>query len=130
MSNNQNTDLEIMAGMFKALANPHRLQIFLRLISCCPPGESCGVDRARACVGDLGADIGVAPSTVSHHIKELRQAGLVQVSRVGQRIECWVPAETLSRLFTFFGNCCVGETFERWRLPTATTEIEVETDEL
>ncbi len=90
-----------MASVFKALANPHRLAIFLNLASCCRPGEVCEVEE-RACVSELGAGLGLAQSTVSHHLKELRQAGLIHMKRKGQTIECWVEPNTLTELSGFF----------------------------
>ena len=73
------------ADMFKALSNPHRLTIFLRLSSCCVPGTVCEPDdMVRSCVGDLGQNLGLSPSTVSHHIKELHRAGLIRMERRGQ----------------------------------------------
>jgi ArsR family transcriptional regulator len=35
---------------------------------------------------------------VSHHIKELRGAGLIQTRRQGQNIECWVDPDILEEL--------------------------------
>jgi arsenite methyltransferase len=94
---------EELAAQFRALSNPHRLAVFRRLSTCCPPGTACTVDEAtRVCVGDLGADLDIAPSTVSHHLKELAQAGLVRRERRGRTIECWVEPEVLERLATFF----------------------------
>ncbi|MFC1835244.1 ArsR/SmtB family transcription factor [Thermodesulfobacteriota bacterium] len=89
-------ELEEFAEMFKALSNPNRLAIFLRLISRCPPGTSCAFDEEiRECVGDVGQDLGIARTTVSHHVKELRKAGLLRVERRGRNIECWVDGETV-----------------------------------
>ena len=89
--------------MFKALSNPHRLSIFLRLISCCTPGTVCNADEdMRVCVGELGQDMGIAPSTVSHHIKELRRAGLIRMKRRGRKVECWIDPDTLRDLAGFF----------------------------
>ncbi|OGS05120.1 MAG: hypothetical protein A3G41_01295 [Elusimicrobia bacterium RIFCSPLOWO2_12_FULL_59_9] len=90
------------AARFKALSNPHRLSIFLRLASCCRPGKACGSGQARTCVGDLGKNLGIAPSTVSHHLKELHQAGLVHMQRRGRLIECWVESAMLAALAEFF----------------------------
>ena len=56
----------------------------------------------RGCVGDLGRDLGIGASTVSHHIKELYQAGLIQTERRGQHVECWIVPETLEMLAEFF----------------------------
>jgi len=95
-------DLERLTQMFGALSNPNRLRIFLRLVACYM-GATCNTDgEHRPCVGDLGQDIGVAQSTVSHHIKELRRAGLIHTARHGQKIKCWVNPETWQDLTGFF----------------------------
>lgn len=104
MSNNKNIDK--YAEIFKALSNPNRLKIYMSLIDCCTPGvkhvtDSCEPESC-ACVGDLGKNLGIVPSTVSHHIKELRQAGLINMERKGQRIECWVELSTYEALKEFF----------------------------
>ncbi|MCP4545190.1 MAG: helix-turn-helix transcriptional regulator [bacterium] len=122
MSNNRKIDVGRFAAMFKALSNPGRLKIFLRLVSCCPPGDGCSVESGRAYVGELGADMGLAPSTVSHHIKELRQAGLIEMSRSGQRIECRLPAKVLTDIQAFFGSCCCGDIDEDLKLPVRDPE--------
>ncbi len=56
------------------------------------------MDQARRCVGELGEQLNIAPSTVSHHIKELRQAGIIVVERLGKNIECWVNEEAVNAL--------------------------------
>lgn len=103
MSNFQKTKVGRFAEMFKALSNPHRLEIFLTLATCCGPGTSCeSLEAMQRCVGELGEGLDIAPSTVSHHIKELRQAGLIRVERRGQNLNCWVEPETLRALERFF----------------------------
>ena len=102
MSNYQSIDLERYAGMFRALSNPHRLNIFMRLASCCSPGTDCDTDEICECVGDVSKNLGISASTVSHHIKELSRAGLIRLRRRGQNIECRVDPETLDRLAMFF----------------------------
>lgn len=94
---------ERFAGMFKALSNAHRLALFHRLTSCCAPGTKCSPDEAvRFCVGELGDGLDIAPSTLSHHLKELNRAGLVSMARRGKHIECWVEPEVLVELSQFF----------------------------
>ena len=89
--------------MFKALSNPHRLKIFMRLTSCGSQGIACcAADNVCECVGDLGNNLGIAPSTLSHHLKELYRAGLIRTRGQGQRIECRVDPEILSTLSDFF----------------------------
>ena len=106
MSNNRNGDLEQYSGMFKALSNPHRLKIFMRLVKCCRKNVDYGpgCDQMRECVGKVGKDLGIAASTVSHHIKELHRAGLMHMERRGQKIDCWVEPEIVENLARFFGE--------------------------
>jgi len=102
MSNYQ-IDTERLAEALKALGNPQRLRLFLRLLACCPPGRACcEVESAKRCVGDLGADLGIAPSTVSHHLKELKRVGLIETERNGRNIECRANPVTLSELWSVF----------------------------
>jgi len=125
MSNHQTDNMQRLAEMFKALGNPHRLAVFLRLASCCPPGPTAVSEpEARRFVGQLGAELDIAPSTLSHHIKELRNAGLIRMERRGKNIECWVDGEALgaitelltglsstgpSEARTASGDCCATE---------------------
>ncbi len=99
MSNYPTEEALRFANMFKALSNPHRLIIFLRLLSCCGTGAGCvPEEQASLFVGELGAELSVASSTVSHHIKELRQAGIVRVERRGKNIECSVDQRAVVAL--------------------------------
>lgn len=103
MSNNQNDSVKRFSEIFKALSNPNRLKIFLRLVSCCVPGTVWSIDAKESTyVGDVAKNLEIVPSTVSHHIKELRQAGLIKMRRAGQKIECWVDPEVLKELEGFF----------------------------
>ncbi|MFC1823026.1 ArsR/SmtB family transcription factor [Thermodesulfobacteriota bacterium] len=107
MSNHRDKNPEKFAEMFKALSNPNRLKIFLRLVSCCRPGQVTDIQDNQefegcACVGELGQDLGIVPSTISHHIKELRQAGLIRIERKGQKMECAIEPENLTALQHFF----------------------------
>ncbi len=107
MSNYQKIEAKDLAAAFHALANPHRLQIFLRLASCCRAGQVCAPDM-RTCVGDVAAGLDLAPSTVSHHLKELRRAGLIHMERAGQNVECWVEPDRVEALAVFFRQALGG----------------------
>ena len=99
MSLYQSNRLTAYAEAFKALSNPNRLAIFLHLIACCPPGTSCSFEEEmKKCVGDLGKGLNIGQSTISHHIKELRRAGLIHVGKKGKYTECWVDGETVTLL--------------------------------
>jgi len=110
MSNYQDKDVDQYAEMFKALSNPNRLKIFLRLAECCKPGTVFGLKNSPepetcACVGDLGRDLDIGAPTISHHIKELRRAGLIRCERQGQKIECYIDPEALAALRGFLPEC-------------------------
>ena len=61
-----------MARMFKALGDPVRIQL-LSMIASAPDGEIC--------VCDLTPAFEQSGSTISHHLKTLREAGLVDAER-------------------------------------------------
>jgi ArsR family transcriptional regulator len=104
MSNNRKDDTDRLATMLKALASPQRLRLFMKLTDCCAPDGCCGLtpEGLRRCVGDLAKDLDLAASTVSHHLRELRLAGVMNVQRCGQRIECWISEDALNLLADFF----------------------------
>jgi ArsR family transcriptional regulator len=103
MSRYRNDDAQRYADIFKALSNPYRVKIFMRLASCCIEASPCGSDgQICECVGTLGKDLGIAGSTVSHHIKELNRSGLVKIKRHGQRTECSVDLSVIDLLLEFF----------------------------
>ena len=103
MSKYRTDNLDNLASAFKALANPNRLQIYLQLRQCCTPGTECSIgDTAGCCVGDLGKGLDIALSTLSHHLKELSQAGLVTTQRRGKQIHCRVNPDMVETLANFF----------------------------
>jgi len=110
--------MEQMAEVFKALSNPNRLRILSALAfedGACP--TSCDDLGACKCVGELGKDLDIVPSTVSHHIKELHRVGLIRLRRRGQTVECSVDYETLDSLSEFLGQ----------RGPSMQTEVQERT---
>lgn len=101
MSNYKNT--EELAEIFKALSNPNRLRIFMRLASCCKPGTVGYINEdTSAYIGELADEVTIVKSTVSHHIKELKRVGLIKTERQGQKIACWVDPEIVDALHDFF----------------------------
>jgi ArsR family transcriptional regulator len=105
MSKYRTEEIERLAGVFGALSNPNRAKIFLQLATrCSPDAAACTDDEVCACVGELGRDLGIAQSTVSHHIKELHRAGLIEMERCGRTVRCWVDAETVREVAEFFGQ--------------------------
>jgi ArsR family transcriptional regulator len=67
-------DARQIAVDFDILANPIRLQLL----------DVLGRNEGRVCVCDLEAAVPVKQPTVSHHLRLLRDAGLVENEKVGQ----------------------------------------------
>ncbi|HEX5565718.1 MAG TPA: metalloregulator ArsR/SmtB family transcription factor [Streptomyces sp.] len=78
-----------LARMFKALSDPVRLRL-LSLIASHEGGE--------ACVCDLTGPFDVSQPTISHHLRVLREAGLVGSERRGTWVYYWVLPEALAKL--------------------------------
>ncbi|OBG28060.1 metalloregulator ArsR/SmtB family transcription factor [Mycobacterium sp. E3198] len=78
-----------LAAMFKALADPVRLRL-LSLIAGHPGGE--------ACVCEISATFDVSQPTISHHLKLLRSAGLLDCERRGTWVYYWVIPAALQQL--------------------------------
>lgn len=98
-----------MARVLSALSNLHRLQLFIQLASCCAPHASFPAEEGPcACVGELAATTDISPSTVSHHLKELNNAGLIRMERRGQRVECRIDTGVLEDVIGFLGQCAGG----------------------
>lgn len=95
--------IENYADIFKALSNPKRLQIFLELMENLEPGKRCesDVDQAEACQLDMAKRLGIAPSTLSHHIKELKHAGLITLHRAGRNVSFEININNVELLKNF-----------------------------
>jgi ArsR family transcriptional regulator len=91
------------ARMFSALSNPHRLRLFMRVFENMPPGTKRETDDSgvRDCQRDTARHFGLAPSTISHHVKELNDAGLIEMRRDGQRVTMWVDEDSVHFLAEF-----------------------------
>lgn len=66
------TDLPLLAGYLKVLAEPNRLRIFNLLME----GVQCNCE--------LGDALDMPANLISHHLRVLREAGLVDVERDAQ----------------------------------------------
>ncbi|WP_313675928.1 metalloregulator ArsR/SmtB family transcription factor [Mycolicibacterium sp.] len=78
-----------MAAKFKALSDPIRLQL-LSSVASHAGGE--------ACVCDISAGVDVSQPTVSHHLKVLRDAGLLTSQRRASWVYYAVVPEALAAL--------------------------------
>lgn len=80
-------DTATLAAMFKALGDPVRLRLFSQVAA----------QDDEICVCDIG-DVGVSQPTVSHHLKKLREAGLVTSERRGTWVYYRAVPEAMTAL--------------------------------
>ncbi len=78
-----------LARGFAALSDPVRLHLLSLIAACGPDG---------ACVCDLVGPVGRSQPTVSHHLKVLREAGLVSADKRGTWAWYRIERSTLERL--------------------------------
>jgi ArsR family transcriptional regulator len=89
------TEATHLADALKVLADPTRLRL-LSLIQSQPSGE--------ACVCHLTEPLGLTQPTVSHHLKVLREAGLVEREQRGSWAYFRVVPESLDGLRELLGS--------------------------
>ena len=89
------------ATAFAALGSEARLSILRRLVR-------AGGDGLP--IGQLGADVGVTGSVLTHHVRHLVAAGLVVQRREGRRILCSVDIAEVEALSQFLiSECCADQ---------------------
>lgn len=81
------------AAVFKALADPVRLRLLSMITSA----------GGEICVCDLTPQFDVSGPTISHHLKVLREAGLVDCERRGTWVYYWPVADRLQWISTLIG---------------------------
>jgi len=83
-----------------ALAQEHRLRIFRLLVKRGPSGMPAG---------EIAEKIGIGPTNMSFHLKELERAGLLRATRQGRYIRYAIDVEGMRKLLTYLTEeCCQG----------------------
>jgi ArsR family transcriptional regulator, arsenate/arsenite/antimonite-responsive transcriptional repressor len=86
------------ADMLAALGSEARLRIVRLLLTADPEG---------LVVGEIGSELGIPPSTLSHHLNKLKNEGLVSVRRDGTFLCHTANTRALRELVGFlFAECC------------------------
>jgi DNA-binding transcriptional ArsR family regulator len=107
---NGTMDQQELLKAFKALSNESRLKLFEAIknnqaqCSCCPENiailefESGGI----CCVDDIVGQFDMAQSTISQHLKELHNAGLLERHKKAQWVYYTVNRKRLDELAEYF----------------------------
>jgi ArsR family transcriptional regulator len=99
MSNQDEAELITRyADMFSAMGTEPRLKIVRLLLSAYPEGMV---------VGEIGSELEIPNSTLSHHLEKLKNEDLVKVRREGTYLRYSANADTLQELLGFlYAECC------------------------
>ncbi len=93
-----------LVKIFKALANENRLEMLRSIYEVGISGTCCDSSTSLSgcsCVGDIVDRFKLAPSTISHHLKELSSVGLIEVHREGKFVRVIPGRESLQALADF-----------------------------
>lgn len=96
--------MDDLARIFKALSDKNRLCIFQAIRSgyrCCTVREDRSTEPIGNSVSEIAEQFDLSLSTVSHHLKELRRAGLIVCERRGQWVYCRPGKGALERVDGF-----------------------------
>jgi hypothetical protein len=86
-----------LARMMKALAHPARIAIIQHLV------------KAQACIcGDLVEELGLAQATISQHLKELKNVGLIQGTIEGTSVCYCIDPKTWKQFKTAIDSFFIG----------------------
>ncbi|MDR3525899.1 MAG: metalloregulator ArsR/SmtB family transcription factor [Rhizomicrobium sp.] len=92
------TELARYADMLSAMGTEPRLRIMRLLLSAHPVGMV---------VGEIGEELGIPNSTLSHHLDKLKNEGLVGVTREGVFLRYAANTLALQELLAFlYAECC------------------------
>ncbi|MBI2686611.1 MAG: helix-turn-helix transcriptional regulator [Acidobacteria bacterium] len=99
MAGKQNAEqIARFADMFTAMGTEPRLRIMQLLLSAHPQG---------LVVGEIGAELDIPSSTLSHHLEKLKNEDLVKVRREGTFLWYSANTEALRELLGFlYAECC------------------------
>lgn len=92
---------DVAVARLAALAQESRLAVFRLLVQKGPDGVAAG---------DIAARLRLSPTTLSFHLKELSNAGLLKSRQEGRFIYYAPDFKAMSALLAYLGeNCCEGQ---------------------
>jgi len=94
-------DTKNMAKIFKALSNENRLELYLKIVDAhetsFETGGKCSISDIISC-----SCLNIGAPTISHHIKELANAGLIFTDRNGKFLVCTLNEALVAEVSKMF----------------------------
>jgi ArsR family transcriptional regulator len=84
-----------MAKVFKALSNPNRLELYLKIVE----KNEASYKSGREClISDITKCLNIGAPTISHHLKELTNAELIFTERKGKYLVATVNEKMVNKV--------------------------------
>ena len=84
-----------MAKVFKALSNPNRLELYLKIVE----NQETSYETCEGClISDIAQTFNIGSPTISHHLKELSNADLIFTERKGKFLVATINAEIVDEV--------------------------------
>src|SRR5215831_6469637 len=96
-----------------ALAQESRLDTYRLLVQAGPEGMPAG---------EIAAELGIAPNTLSFHFDRLRHAGLVKFERHGRSLIYAARYDTMNALINYLTENCCGGRVQQFKLASRVTK--------
>ncbi len=96
MNDTEKVRLNELADYLKVISDPHRLQII------------CMLAAGERCVCDMHKSLGIPQNLTSHHLKALREAGLVKTRREGKWVHYSLDVERILYLTDLYAELLLG----------------------
>lgn len=85
-------DTQKLAKIFKALSHPNRLELYLEIAK----KQEASFQTCCGCfVSDIIGSLNIGAPTISHHLKELTNAGLIVTERRGKNLVARINEQTI-----------------------------------
>jgi len=89
---NSNDDFEMVVNFLKIVSEPNRLKIL------------CFLRNGEQCVCDIWKNLDLPQNLTSHHLKTLRDFGLIESRQEGRKMIYWSNKEAAKKYASFLNN--------------------------
>ncbi len=91
-------DTKRYSNIMKALSHPHRLELFLEIAKC----QEKDFENSECLISEITKCFKIGAPTISHHLKELSNVGLIITEKKGKFLVARVNKEILNELGSIF----------------------------
>lgn len=91
-------DTKKYSNIMKALSHPNRLELFLEIAKC----QEKDYEDCECLISEITKCFKIGAPTISHHLKELSNAGLITTEKKGKYLVAKINREVMNELGNLF----------------------------